>query len=206
MPAGTISLKARWARLVGAGAEAVPVGNDLLARWAEPHRRYHDIRHLDAVLTHLDHLGSTSRPVHLGAWYHDAVYQPGAQDNEEASASLARSGLTAIGLEAGVVDEVMRLVRLTASHQAGSEDAEGAHLCDADLAVLGSGPAAYESYRGAVRAEYAAVDEDSWRIGRRQVLEQFLDREHIFATDMGRRLWEESARANLTGELDALQD
>ncbi len=202
----TAGLRAQWSQLAGGGAEAVSVGEDLLARWAEPHRRYHNVQHLQAVLAHLDRLGSTSRPVRLGAWYHDAVYQPGREDNEKASASLARSGLTAIGLEPDVVNEVVRLVHLTASHEVAAVDADGAHLCDADLAVLGSAPPAYESYRRAVRAEYAAVDDDSWRIGRRRVLEHFLDREHIFATETGRRLWERAARANLTAELEDRQD
>jgi predicted metal-dependent HD superfamily phosphohydrolase len=201
----TGELRAQWAQLAGGGAEADSVGDDLLARWAEPHRRYHDLRHLDAVLAHLDQLGSSSRAVRLGAWYHDAVYRPGREDNEEASASLARSGLTAIGLERAEVDEVVRLVHLTASHQAAAFDTCGAELCDADLAVLGSVPPGYDSYRRAVRAEYAAVDDESWRIGRSRVLHQLLDREHIFATETGRRLWERSARANLTSELEGLQ-
>jgi predicted metal-dependent HD superfamily phosphohydrolase len=201
---GTGQLRAQWTRLAGSGAEAESVGDDLLARWAEPHRRYHNLGHLQAVLAHLDQLGSSSRPVRLGAWYHDAVYRPDRGDNEEASASLARSGLTAIGLERAVVDEVVRLVHLTASHQAAASDAGGAELCDADLAVLGSAPPDYQSYRRAVRAEHGVLDDGSWRIGRRRVLQQLLDREHIFATETGRRLWERPARANLTGELEGL--
>jgi len=202
---GTGELREQWAQLAGSGVEAVQVGDDLLARWAEPHRRYHNLRHLEAVLAHLDRLGSWSRPVRLGAWYHDAVYLPGREDNEEVSAGLARSGLTAIGWDGSLVDEVVRLVHLTASHRAAAFDAGGAELCDADLAVLGSPGPDYESYRRAVRAEYATVDDEAWRIGRRRVLQEFLDREHIFATATGRRLWERPARVNLTGELEGLQ-
>jgi predicted metal-dependent HD superfamily phosphohydrolase len=193
-------------QLAGGGAEAVSVGDDLLARWAEPHRHYHNVQHLQAVLGHLDRLECSSRAVRLGAWYHDAVYQPGREDNEEASARLARSSLTTIGVETAMVDEVVRLVCLTASHQAAAVDTNGADLCDADLAVLGAAPPAYQSYRRAVRAEYADVDDDSWRTGRGRVLQQFLDREHIFATETGRRLWERAARANLGAELEDLQD
>jgi predicted metal-dependent HD superfamily phosphohydrolase len=202
---GTGGLRGQWSQLVGAGTKAASVGEDLLARWAEPHRRYHNLEHLQAVLAHLDRLGSPAPTVRLGAWYHDSVYQPGDQDNEGASAGLARSGLTAIGLEPATVAEVVRLVHLTASHQAAASDTDGAHLCDADLAVLGSAPPAYESYRQAIRAEYAAVDDDAWRIGRGRVLQQLLDRRYIFATATGRRVWEVPARANLTGELEGLR-
>jgi predicted metal-dependent HD superfamily phosphohydrolase len=183
----------------------VALGDDLLARWGEPHRRYHNLDHLQAVLSHLDRLGPASTAARLGAWYHDAVYQPDRPDNEESSAVLARSGLGAIGVEAGIVDQVVRLVRLTASHEAGSDDTDGAQLCDADLAVLGSVPPAYGAYRRAIREEYGAVAEDAWRRGRTLVLEGFLNRDHIFATPTGRRLWEAPARANLIGELADLR-
>jgi predicted metal-dependent HD superfamily phosphohydrolase len=140
----------------------------------------------------------------LGAWYHDAVYQPSRLDNEKNSAALARSGLGAIGVEDGVVDEVVRLVHLTASHRADPGDTDGARLCDADLAILGSDPPGYDAYRRAVREEYAAVDEPAWRLGRSAVLREFLDRDRIFATPKGRRLWEAPARANLSRELNDL--
>jgi predicted metal-dependent HD superfamily phosphohydrolase len=190
---------------VPAGQEADALGVDLLSRWAEPHRRYHNLDHLAAVLSHLDRLGPASRAARLGAWYHDAVYQPGHLDNEEASAGLARRSLEAMHVEATLIEEVVRLVHLTASHRADPDDADGAQLCDADLAVLGSAPPTYEAYRQAVREEYATVDADGWRRGRSQVLEEFLNRDRIFATPNGLRLWEAPARVNLSRELKELR-
>jgi predicted metal-dependent HD superfamily phosphohydrolase len=201
----TGELSRQWQELAGPAPEAVALGNDLLARWGEPHRRYHNLDHLRAVLAHLDRLGPASRVARLGAWYHDAVYRPGQLDNEKNSAALARSGLGAMGVEAGVVGEVVRLVHLTASHRADPADADGAQLCDADLAVLGLPPTAYDAYRRAIREEYAAVDEQAWRLGRSRVLEEFLDRDRIFATPSGRRLWEGPARDNLSRELNDLR-
>jgi predicted metal-dependent HD superfamily phosphohydrolase len=198
-------LRRQWRELAGRAPEALALGDDLLSRWGEPHRRYHNLDHLRAVLAHLDQLGPASRAARLGAWYHDAVYEPGRDGNEASSAALARSGLAAIGVEAGVVDEVVRLVHLTASHRADPGDTDGAHLCDADLAVLGSAPPAYDAYRQAVRAEYAAVDEQAWRLGRGQVLEEFLGRDPIFTTPSGRLLWEAPARANMSRELNDLR-
>src|SRR5579864_2758854 len=125
-------LSEQWTPLLPSGREADALGADLLARWGEPHRRYHNLDHLRAVLAHLDRLGPASRVARLGAWYHDAVYQPGHVDNEDNSAALARSGLGAIGVEAADVDEVVRLVHLTASHRADPGDTDGAQLCDAD--------------------------------------------------------------------------
>ena len=97
-------LAGRAGDLGGAGEVA---GRDLLARYAEPHRRYHDRRHLTEVLTAVDVLGRhAARPdvVRLAAWFHDAVYDPQAPPgaNEESSAQLAVDVLSrAVGPAAG---------------------------------------------------------------------------------------------------------
>jgi predicted metal-dependent HD superfamily phosphohydrolase len=197
-------LRTAWRDLAGSGPDAVAVGEELLGRWSEPHRRYHTLSHLSAVLGHLDALGGGTPAVGLAAWYHDAVYWPSRSDNEEVSAALAASTLPTIGVADQVVTEVERLVLLTATHVAQPSDAEGALLCDADLAVLGASPAGYAAYRAAVRAEYAAVDDARWRVGRAAVLEGFLARSWIYATASGRHRWEAAARTNLASELAAL--
>ena len=89
-------LLARWTALLGPAAE--PAGRDLLARWAEPHRGYHDLRHLAEVLDALDELTAGGPPpaVVLAAWWHDAVYEGRAGEDERASAALAARVLPAL--------------------------------------------------------------------------------------------------------------
>ena len=68
------------------------IGEDLLRRYAEPHRRYHTADHLHHVLDMVDELadGQDLFLVRLAAWFHDAVYAipAGQVSNEEASAIL----------------------------------------------------------------------------------------------------------------------
>src|SRR5262245_18163999 len=116
--------------------------------------------HLAEVLIALDELADpVPRPIRFAAWYHDAVYDPRRDDNEERSAELAAVTLSDAGAEPADVAEVQRLVRLTASHDPTSDDADGQLLCDADLAILGSSPARYARYRQDVRREYGYVPE-----------------------------------------------
>jgi predicted metal-dependent HD superfamily phosphohydrolase len=75
----------------------------------------------------------------------------------------------------------------------------------ADVAVLGSDAAAYDRYVRGIRAEYAHVSEDAWRIGRARVLETFLARERIYRTPAMAAAREAAARANITAELDRLR-
>jgi predicted metal-dependent HD superfamily phosphohydrolase len=95
------------------------------------------------------------------------------------------------------------MIRGTADHR-DPPDLDTAVLFDADLAVLGADPAGYGDYVRGVRAEYGHVDDAGWRAGRASVLQSFLDRPSIYATDPGRRRWESTARANITAELAAL--
>lgn len=200
-------LLAQWAVLLAplhsSPNPAAATGRALLASWAEPSRRYHDLNHLRHVLDGVDELADHAEDlaaVRLAAWYHDSVYR-GAPDDETRSAHRAHTELTNLDLEPTLVGEVTRLVRLTATHQPGPDDFNGQVLCDADLAILAAAPDDYTRYTNAVRAEYAHVPNDQFRAGRAAVLRALLDGPSLFSTPEGRRRWEASARANLTTEL-----
>lgn len=174
-----------------------------------PQRRYHDTRHLTEVLGRLELLLSQPEAatvdreaVLLAAWFHDAVYDAGP-DDEERSAALAEELLTGADLPAPLVAEVARLVRVTADHRPAPGDLAGRVLCDADLAILGADPARYAKYARDVRQEYAHLDDEAFRAGRAQVLRALLDGP-MFHTRLARERWEDAARANVTRELRAL--
>lgn len=180
------------------------LGEELLRRYAEPHRRYHDATHLAEVLDRVDELaGEAGDPgaVRLAAWFHDAVYRPLRGDNEDRSAILAERMLAGTGLPADTVANVARLVRLTATHDPEPGDRDGAVLCDADLAILAADPERYAAYAAAVREEYAEVPEETFRAGRAGLLRRLLDRPALYRTSPARARWEATARHNLETEL-----
>lgn len=174
---------------------------ELLSRWSEPHRHYHDVRHLLTTLDALDQIGgeaAESRHVRLAAWFHDAVYVGVAGQDEHESAELARRMLSELPVR--TVNEVVRLVLLTATHDPEPGDDAGAALCDADLAILGSIPGRYDVYVRDVRLDYSNVDDASWRLGRTAVLDSLLVLDPLYLTPAGAALWSERARENLTRE------
>jgi len=190
------------------GAAVAATGAELLDRWHEPHRHYHTVDHLAAMLSIVDahaHEAEDARSVRLAAWFHDAVYNPRGTSNEELSARLAERTLPALGVHAIQVAEVARLVRLTAGHDPLPGDRNGALLGDADLAILASPPPAYRAYVRAVRAEYAHVPDDAFNAGRAAVLQSLLDLPELFRIPTLAALWEAPARRNLTAELASRQ-
>ena len=177
---------------------------DLLARWSETHRKHHTVGHLHEMLDAIGELADAGlefdrEAVELAAWFHDAVYEIGADDNEERSAALVRDLLA----ESPVRDEVARLVVATKTHKVADGDINGAVLSDADLAVLGSPGTRYRAYAAAVREEYAAVPDETFKPARAQVLSELLDGP-IFHTEPGRERWEEQARRNVGEEIAEL--
>ena len=200
-----------WERLLSgvvppgtAPAAIAEAGRDLLRRWSEPHRRYHDVEHLATVLSIVDELAAPAE-VRLAAWYHDAVYDPRSGDNEERSARLAVDALTKLGMAPGRVDEVARLVRLTERHDPAPGDRNGEALCDADLAILAAPADRYREYAAGVRQEYAAYSDADFRSGRLGVLEDLAARHPLFRTSYAREHWEPRARANLAQEIAELR-
>ena len=189
------------------------VGADLLARWSEPHRRYHTTTHLVEMFWALEDLldagelaerdGQLAR---LAAWFHDAHYDPAAQPgaNERQSAELAARHLVSLGLPTRDRETVQRLVRLTDGHEAPAGDPVATCFHDADLWILSAPEDRFDEYCAQVREEYAFVDDAAYAQGRRGVLEPFVRRDHLYLTRLARREWEESARDNLAREFERL--
>jgi predicted metal-dependent HD superfamily phosphohydrolase len=200
-----------WATLLSRHTDnpaAAGVGRDLVASWAEPHRRYHSVEHLRGILAHVEELAAfADEPdaVRLAAWYHDAVYA-GRPDDEERSARRAEQDLSRLGLQPQLVDEVARLVRMTVTHDPAAGDRNGEVLSDADLASLALPRERYERNTAAIRAEYEHVPDEVFRRGRMQVLVALLGGPGVYRTEYARREWEAPAQRNLRAELAMLTE
>lgn len=178
---------------------------ELERRWAEPHRHHHDLSHLRYVLAALDTLHDAGEDFDVdvarrAAWFHDAIYVPRRDDNEERSARLA---LDLLAPDENAV-EVARLVRVTRTHEVHASDANAAALCDADLSILASDGGRYRQYAHGVRLEYSHVPDAEFTHARAAILQGLLSRSSLFTTTTARTHWEASARANLTAEIAEL--
>ncbi len=181
---------------------------ELEAAYAEPHRRYHTRAHIEQCLALLDQVPDLTETEHqilsYAIWWHDAVYDPKASDNEAKSAEMAKRDLRDFDVSLHARDEVARLILLTAGHQVEEGDRLGELLVSIDLSILGAPDDRYDDYAKAVRAEYADVPDDLWRTGRAGVLQRFLDAQVIFPDPAFAQWLEAQARANLSRELASL--
>jgi predicted metal-dependent HD superfamily phosphohydrolase len=201
---------ASWQRLWQAlGAQTVNGGlfNQLVQAYSEGHRHYHTLQHLRECLLHFDAAASLARrpaEVELALWFHDAVYDPQRNDNEERSAGWARASVLACGCESGAADRVHALVMTTKRHAAPDADPDAALLLDVDLAILGASPARFDEYERQIRAEYAHVPDEVFRARRADVLRGFQQRPRLYLTDVFHEALDGRARDNLARSLERL--
>lgn len=192
-----LDLLAPWTGAAGAS----PWYHALRSRYDEPQRHYHTFTHIQACLQHLDMVRPLLQEpvaVELALWFHDAIYDPRAKNNEQRSAEFARTALLACQLDAALVAQVEKLILLT-RHIAAPEgaDTDAAFLLDIDLAILGAEPALYGRYEQWVRQEYAHVPRWLYRWGRKRLLRRFLHQPCLYSTGHFRQQLEAQARHNL---------
>ena len=228
-------LKRRWlafCRRAGAAGREEEAFAELDRRYREAGRHYHTWSHVADCLRELrrarQEFGQAdAQALELAVWFHDAVYEPGRQDNEALSAELALQWASILGLAPALGKRTAGLILATAHSQRRAasrgatrgvtrretrratrrtrrssqglvpEDPAEALLRDIDLAVLGGCWASYRRYERGIVREYARMPPESFREGRAELLHGFLARPELYATPAFRQRLERRARRNL---------
>jgi predicted metal-dependent HD superfamily phosphohydrolase len=202
-------LESSWLRClagVGAADEAPALFRRLMDAYREPPRKYHTLQHLSECLALFDrHRSLALEPaeVEIALWFHDAIYEVRAGDNEARSAEWAAAALRSAGVAAGRIERVCAHI-LATRHSALPVGQDQALLLDIDLSILGAPAARFDEYETQVRAEYRWVPDFLFRRKRREILAEFLARDPIYATPALREVLEASARENLARSLEQL--
>lgn len=160
--------------------------------------------HVAAVLacydTVADELGwDQPAEVYVAIVFHDAIYVPGARDNEAKSAAWARRSGLPVDLE-----RVAALIDLTARHGAlapADVDRDAALFLDCDMSILGARPEVFDAYDEGIAREYADVPAEAYRAGRRAFLTRLASEPRIFLSDYFHARLDAAARANLARAL-----
>ncbi len=159
-------------------------------------RYYHTLTHLEEIYQVLPTLNMMSE---FSIFYHDIIYNVSRNDNEEQSAYLCEKRLQLLGVSSELRKAVSQLIIETKTHQPSSQT--NTLFLDADLSILGSTWEKYKNYFQNVRREYAFYSDDSYNVGRKKVLKQFLKKERIYISDYFYERYEEKARKNIEQEL-----
>lgn len=189
-----------------------PLIEALRGRYTQSGRHYHSWDHIEALLRHYRRWEASFHrpaPVLWALYWHDAIYDPMAKDNEEQSAVLLEQEAQG-NLPAEDIAFAAAIIRATTAHKVpqglSPEDAaDTALFLDLDLSILGAPAHVYDRYETDIRREYAFVPEDAFRAGRGAILKGFLARERLYLTDLAHAEWDAPARANLERAIAALE-
>lgn len=157
--------------------------------YKEPQRVFHDISHIDTGLYHLTTLeknGYIITDTQKAAWlFHDIVYQPNRNDNEEKSAYLfAEYNKTyLLGFDEKEVEEVKQIILDTIKHRPTIDASK--LILDIDMLVLGTSYEDFLDYRSKIEKEYSPFYSDvEMKEGTKLFIDATLQSERIFHTDV----------------------
>jgi len=200
----------RWQRLwrqVGARDDGHPAYQELVSLYSQPHRHYHNLNHISECLNEFDsalYLAKQPLAVELAIWFHDAVYDTHATDNEEQSAELAKTRIGPMKEDANLLASAWALVLATKTHDP-SYHPDAPLLVDIDLSILGKSQEQFWQYENQIRREYDWVPQGTFAAKRAEILERFLARERIYSTQLFFEKYEKQARANIQASIRQLR-
>lgn len=190
-----------WERNLIAGAvnNAEQVYQQLIDAYNEPQRVYHNLQHIGHCLTAFDkvrHLPESADSLELAIWFHDAVYQPGASNNELMSAKLYCARAEGMH-KPDMIERVNRLIMATLHSSVDIDDLDSKFMVDIDLFSFALPWDKFLSDSENLRRESGIVSDQEYYQKQFQFQQGLLQKEHFFLTDYFIEHGEENARSNL---------
>ena len=187
------------------GRDSSGVYGTLIGHYSEPHRRYHTCEHLEHCLTQLD-LGSQPGPdsdaVEMAVWFHDAIYDPRAPDNEQRSAELF-ARLAGGDFAPAFARHVNELILVTRHDKPPDTNAEKL-VVDVDLSSFGLPWEDFIRDSEAVRQEYTHLPDDRFHQYQVKFMCSLLARPALYGTSYFHEHFESAARGNIRRYLESL--
>lgn len=160
---------------------------DLLARWQEPHRKYHTLSHLNDLVDQIqrcDLLTEKERKIlFLAALFHDIVYDPTRTDNEEASAQLLLQNSN----PSDELQLIAQIIRDTAHHQ--PTEPLSKLFSEMDMAIVTRPFAELVEWEKGIRFEYSHYSRVAYTWGRVRFLRTLIKRYPSNKKNLKKLLW-----------------
>src|SRR5690606_31507674 len=177
--------------------------HDLVVYYSSPGRHYHTLDHIQELLQ----LAAENQDkfkrydeIRFAIFYHDAIYDPNSNRNEEKSSHLAVLSVEDLDVTRQQLHFITEAILATKKHEPHA-DPDINLLMDLDLHILASDWEKYDHYRQQIRQEYNLFPDLLYKPGRKKILQQLLDQPRIYKTEGFYQLYEEAARKNLQREL-----
>ena len=151
--------------------------NTILSMWNESHRSYHNLNHLNDLISQINENKSKYsekeyEKLILTALFHDVVYDPASKTNEEDSANFLIE--CAVDKKNSDILDVKQMILDTKTHNSTTNLSESFNKYDMNI-VERDFDQLLEWERG-ISEEYSIYSKEEYKMGRLKFLESILDK------------------------------
>lgn len=198
-------IKDRWMKLCKDNniSDASEKWKTIESAYSEDGRFYHTLDHISAMLDSFSRnveVFHFPAEVEMAIFLHDIVYNTHSSSNEVDSAILAEKWTENSFLNSAMV----RSLIVATQHSGFMEGRDVRYFLDLDIQIFGKSSRDYNFYSQSIRKEYSWVPEPVYCKERIKVLNNFLNGDHIFHSNIFGDEAESRARANIKNEIMAL--
>ncbi len=172
--------------------------------WRKYHNLSHIYRYIKSVVNHKDKL-SDINSILFSVWFHDVIYTPSRNDNEERSVELFKQFVKDANLKIDI-DKVCKYIICTKYHFTNTEydDSDLNYFLDFDLETFSiENFDDYSEINSGIRYEYTHHFKlEEFIQGRLKFLQLVLSKNSIFRTEEFRNNSEKKARDNIQREIN----
>lgn len=151
--------------------------NTILSMWNESHRAYHTLEHLNDLIEQINENKSKYsekeyEKLLITALFHDCVYDPMKQDNEERSADFFME--CSINKSDANINEIKQMILDTKTHKSNTRLSESFNHFDMNIVERDFDQLL--KWENGIYEEFKAYGNEQYRMGRLQFLESILDK------------------------------
>ena len=152
--------------------------SDVINAYAEPHRFYHTLEHIEQMLKYLhDENLLIHDELFLATVFHDIIYNPQSNTNEEDSANYFMEAAKTSSLTHDQKEHIKQLIVDTKTHEPTVTFSE--EFIKADLFILSSSFDKLIAYEKQIFKEYQFVDYSVYKAKRMDVLKHYNKINHL---------------------------
>jgi predicted metal-dependent HD superfamily phosphohydrolase len=151
--------------------------NTILSMWNESHRYYHNLNHLNDLISQINESKSKFsekeyEKLLIAAIFHDIIYDPMDKNNEEKSADFFMN--CALKKDDADIIDIRKMILDTKTHVSNTKLSESFNKFDMNIVERD-----FESlleWESGIYAEYASYGKKDYQSGRLKFLESLLDK------------------------------
>lgn len=198
---GYSKIKKQWESLAGIDSLSKKYLDIIIEKHSEGHRFYHNITHLQELLSEADVLfqdgqfSSLHRAIILySIFFHDIVYDPSKIDNEQQSLNIFLEYAQERKLVDVIIEGVSKSILASSNHNQKVDYEITAYFLDLDLSILGSSSQRYELYEQQIRQEFSFIPDEIYRTERSKIMQKLVS---PYKTEWGKSRYQVQSQQNL---------